>query len=100
MFNEYVKTEYFEPNISVAVEGKFDSRKCYNLVEIEQMAGNNNHKQAKTQLNTPVMQMTGSVKNVPENVVEIVQAQMPKQEPAPEVPKIVKIDDKTMERKM
>ena len=36
----------------------------------------------------------------PENVAEIIKSQMPPQEPAPEIPKVIKIDDKTIERKM
>lgn len=100
MFNEYVKTAYFSPNVSMAVEGKFDARKCYNLVEIEQLVGNNTHKQAKAQLNTPVIQMTAGVTSVPGNVAEIVLKSQPQPEPQPEVPKIKTIDDKELERKM
>lgn len=57
-FNTYIKSIYKEPNISVAVEGNFDARKMYNLVEIEQMCGNNKHKENKQDLNTPIIQST------------------------------------------
>lgn len=57
-FNEYMTSIYQSPNISLAVDGNFDSRKMYNLIEIEQMVGNDANKEEKQQLNAPIMQFT------------------------------------------
>lgn len=57
-FNEYMKSVYQSPNVSLAVDGNFDSRKMYNLIEIEQMVGNETNKQEKAQLNAPIIQFT------------------------------------------
>ncbi len=39
-FNNHIMQIYSTANVSLAVEGKFDSRKCYNLPEVEKMLGN------------------------------------------------------------
>lgn len=57
-FNEYITSIYKQANVSVAIEGNFDSRKVYNLVEIEEMLGNYRHKEQKENLNQPVIQAT------------------------------------------
>ena len=57
-FQNYIISVYSCPNISVAIDGNFDSRKLYNLIEIEQMVGNDAHKEGKDQLNQPIIQCT------------------------------------------
>jgi len=42
-FNALVAKVYKQAHVSIAVQGNFDSRKMYNLVEIEQMLGNKSH---------------------------------------------------------
>lgn len=98
LFSEYVKTAYHQPNISMAVQGKFDTRKCYNLVEIEQLVGNNSHKAEKAQLNTPIIQATQSEDSLPEIVQQIIAKNQPAHKPEQEVPKVVTIDNKELER--
>lgn len=64
-FKTYITSVYSNPQLSVAVEGNFDSRKMYNLIEIEQMAGNDTHKENKAKLNTPIVQYTDVTTNSP-----------------------------------
>lgn len=57
-FNEYITSVYKQANVSVAIEGNFDARKVYSLIEIEEMLGNTRHKDLKENLNQPVIQAT------------------------------------------
>lgn len=57
-FNEYIKKVYSAANVSVAIEGDFDSRKCYNLLEIEKMLGNYSHVDYKEEFNQPIIEVT------------------------------------------
>lgn len=57
-FNAHIMQIYSEANVSLAVEGKFDSRKCYNLIEIEKMLGNYSHVDQETELNAPRVEYT------------------------------------------
>lgn len=42
-FCEHLANIYFAPNVSLAVEGNIDTRKCYTLFEVEKMVGNYTH---------------------------------------------------------
>lgn len=57
-FNEYIKSIYSEAQASVAVDGAFDARKMYNLIEIEEMFGNYSHSETWHDYNQPVVQAT------------------------------------------
>ena len=57
-FNDHIKRIYSAAQVSVAVDGAFDVRKMYNLVEIEEMLGNYSHSQDWHAYNQPVAQAT------------------------------------------
>ncbi len=57
-FCKYIMSVYATANVSVAIEGKFDSRKCYNLLEIEKMLGNYSHVENTEDFNTPRIEVT------------------------------------------
>lgn len=67
-FNEYIKSIYSEVQASVAVDGAFDSRKMYNLVEIEEMLGNYSHSESWHEYNQPIVQATA----MPDERVQII----------------------------
>lgn len=66
-FNNYVSYAYAAGNISVAVQGSFDVRKMYNLIEIEQMIGNYEHSEELTDLNLPRIEST----DLPDDELEL-----------------------------
>ena len=57
-FNEQIKKVYSYAQPSLHVTGEFDSRKCYNLIEIEEMLGNRTHSKEKNVLNVPRYEVT------------------------------------------
>lgn len=57
-FFEHIRRIYSNGQISLRVTGDFDSRKCYNLVEIEEMLGNKAHSKEKYLLNVPRYEIT------------------------------------------
>lgn len=57
-FNQHIQSIYAQANVSLAVEGKFDYRKCYNLIEIEKMLGNYSHVKSEKLLNLPRFEHT------------------------------------------
>lgn len=52
-FNNHLSGIIKQCNVSLLVDGKFDSRKLYNLIEVEEMIGSNRNSKYKDQLNTP-----------------------------------------------
>ena len=57
-FNQYIMSIYATANVSLAVEGKFDTRKCYTLLEVEKMLGNYSHVDMEDQFNAPKIEFT------------------------------------------
>ena len=57
-FNAHIQQIYQSAQVSVAVEGAFDARKMYNLVEIEEMLGNYSHSDQWHNYNQPSVQVT------------------------------------------
>lgn len=57
-FNSVIKRIYSSGNVSVIAEGDFESRKFYNLVEIEKMLGNYRNAKYEAELNTPRIEAT------------------------------------------
>ena len=57
-FNEYIMGVYSTANVSFAANGKFDSRKCYSLIEIEKMLGNYSHVEMQADFNAPKIEFT------------------------------------------
>lgn len=57
-FCEQIKKIYAYAQPSLHVTGDFDSRKCYNLIEIEEMLGNKTHSEEKEVLNVPRYEVT------------------------------------------
>lgn len=57
-FNNYIQPIYSSAQASLAVDGSFDSRKMYNLVEIEELLGNYSHSPDWHAYNQPVAQAT------------------------------------------
>ena len=55
-FNNHIMSIYSMANVSVAVDGNFDTRKCYNLLEIEKMLGNYSHIYLKNNFNKPLIE--------------------------------------------
>ena len=60
-FNNYIKSAYTNPKLSVSAEGLFDTRKMYRLVELEIMAGNTEHIENLWDYNNPVYEATESM---------------------------------------
>lgn len=52
-FCDHLSQIYYSPNVSLAVEGDFDSRKCYTLLEVEKMVGNYSHVEQRADFNQP-----------------------------------------------
>lgn len=57
-FNRNVTQAYKTANVSVLVDGGFESNKLYNLIEVEEMLGNTAHSNQKAQLNQPRAEAT------------------------------------------
>lgn len=57
-FIEHITGIYAQGNASLAVEGKFDTRKCYTLIEIEKMLGNYSHVESASEMNVPRVEET------------------------------------------
>lgn len=57
-FNDYIMNIYSTANASLAIDGKFDSRKCYTLLEVEKMLGNYSHVEYASQFNPPRVETT------------------------------------------
>ena len=57
-FNQYIQSIYSSAQASLAVDGSFDTRKMYNIVELEEMLGNTSHSQDWHSYNQPVVQAT------------------------------------------
>lgn len=55
---DYIKNVYTNGQVSLRVTGDFDTRKCYNLIEIEEMLGNKAHSENKSALNLPRYEVT------------------------------------------
>lgn len=92
-FNTYVSGIYKQAKVSLAIDGDFDSRDCYSLIEVEEMLGNYANKQYKAQLNAPIMQYT----TPSGNLVDMIQLIMdPTGEEEGEIPKTVTIDDQSL----
>ena len=49
---------YSTANVSLAVEGKFDTRKCYNLLEVEKMLGNYSNVGYEQDFNPPKIEVS------------------------------------------
>lgn len=92
-FKTYITSVYSNPQLSVAVEGNFDSRKMYNLIEIEQMAGNSTHKENKAQLNTPIVQYTNVATNYPVFMLDQLTANIEFENDEEEYAQPIKIDE-------
>ena len=57
-FNSFVTSTYKDANVSMAVEGEFDARKMFRLVEIEQMLGKMSHNEELWDYNAPYVEHT------------------------------------------
>ncbi len=57
-FNNYISSVYSTANVSLAVEGNFDTRKCFRLIEIEKMLGNYSHVDMDEEFNLPIIETT------------------------------------------
>ena len=57
-FNEHVTSVYKAANVSIGVDGLFDNRKMYRLIEIEEMLGNFDHADDLLNYNTPIVEST------------------------------------------
>ena len=57
-FNEHIKSVYKKANASLIVSGDFDSRKVYNLIEIEELMGKKVNSDQKPNLNLPRVEAT------------------------------------------
>lgn len=91
-FNEYVAGIYKQAKVSLSIDGDFDSRECYSLIEIEEMLGNYANRQYKAQLNAPIMQYTTPTGNL----VDMLQVIMDPTGGEEELPKTVTIDDQSL----
>lgn len=75
-FNEHIMSIYSEANVSLAVEGKFDARKCYNLIEIEKMLGNYSHVEQSNALNLPRVEQTDITQTATIDLTQLMQIAM------------------------
>lgn len=91
-FNEYVTGIYKQAKVSLAIDGDFDSRDCYSLIEVEEMLGNYANRQYKAQLNAPIMQYTTPAGNF----VDLLQTIINPSEEEMQIPKTVTIDDQAL----
>lgn len=57
-FNNHIMQIYSTANVSLAVEGKFDTRKCYNLLEVEKMLGNYSNVGYEQDFNPPKIEVS------------------------------------------
>jgi len=92
-FNEYVSRIYKNAKVSLAIDGDFDSRNCYSLIEVEEMLGNYTHKAYKSQLNVPIFQATtpsGNFIDLLQNVLQPINME------SATIPKTVTIDDQEL----
>lgn len=78
-FNEHVTSIYKQANVSVAVEGMFDKRKMYRLIEIEQMLGNFSHADDLLNYNTPIFESTQLPDKATERYQAVIQEEFVKQ---------------------
>jgi len=62
-FNQHIMPIYSAANVSCAIQGNFDARKCYTLIEIEKMLGNYSHVEFEKQLNLPRIEETPIVQD-------------------------------------
>ena len=95
-FNEHIKQVYSSAQVSLAVDGAFDARKMYNLVEIEEMLGNHSHSQDWHAYNQPVIQATQMPDPREEIIIQFAEQlseQMYGNEEQQEKRKTVKIDN-------
>ena len=76
-FNEFITKIYREANVSMAVEGEFDTRKMYRLVELEQMLGKMSHSEELWDYNAPYVEHTidpdKKIESLTQNMQEIIQ---------------------------
>lgn len=84
-FNEYIQSIYALANVSLAVEGDFDTRKCYNLLEIEKMLGNYSNAQYKDEFNQPRIEVT-PISDPTLDAIQLVQEQYVQQKNEAEKP--------------
>lgn len=59
-FNEYLKTMFSAVDFIASVEGNFDSRDCYNVIELEEKIGNFSNSNLKSSFNRPTIQSSYS----------------------------------------
>ncbi len=89
-FNEYITSIYKLANVSATIEGDFDYRKTYNIVEIEELLGNTSHVDQKAALNLSRVEVT--LPRKPEPPYIIIEPQVPQETYEPSVD----IDDNEM----
>lgn len=68
-FNNYIKSVYKQANASLIVSGDFDSRKIYNLIEIEEMMGKKANSDRKDDLNLVRVEATPMTLTQDEEIV-------------------------------
>ena len=71
-FNRHITQTYRTANVSLLVDGGFQSNHVYNLIEVENMLGNHAHDEQKEQLNVPRMEFTSPVPNVKDEDAEVI----------------------------
>ena len=71
-FNRHITQTYKTANVSLLVDGGFQSNHVYNLIEVENMLGNHAHDEQKEQLNVPRMEFTSPVSPVKDEDVEVI----------------------------
>ena len=71
-FNGYITGIYRTANVSVVVDGNFDTRKMYNIIEIEEKLGKTANSHLKPSLNMPRVELSGLTEPQPIGPTEIV----------------------------
>lgn len=69
-FNEYIKNTYSAKDMNVAIQGNFDTRKVYNIIELEEKIGKTANRSNKFSMQKPVIQVTPTEKMIAEELAQ------------------------------
>ena len=92
-FNSRITETYRTANVSLLVDGGFESRNVYSLIEVEKMLGNASHEPLRPQFNVARAEATPLAPQKPMVVTQEPTTAKPEDEEADMLPPLVDIDD-------
>ena len=75
-FNDYIKTVFSAVDMLASVEGNFDTRDCYNIIELEEKLGNFSNFDCKASFNKPIIQASLSTEEYNEQQEQTIEIEL------------------------